>query len=902
MEKKEIKGKGKRIILLSSMLLFIIFCSFIVSATGDVAYIYRNKLKIDNNIVNVFSELNLTVDKIQENNLTLTNFSKYKIIFVGDERFRKVNLIPIFEKPSVIANYYHGKEFGLTDGDGISKLASNAPLSVKINSSVLKVYTIAKYNGVSIPYYYLDDENKAPGMNTVARTYTGNNNGYNFGDVISYASAGTNLINGNTTQGKICFYGIIETKYWTPEAKQMFKDCINYVGTTCYNDDDCPDEDAGEKYCSDSGVYQDVMKYSCENPGTVHSQCVDDIVPKLIEDCNDSNISTEDKCMSISGNATCTHNPIRCFEDSNCSSSFDSAPFCSDNKNLSINHTSFTCENKGTANSFCSNNTIKLFNKTCADVCELGVCKPIVCRDNLDCGTNSLSDNFCSDKKVFKSWFNFTCLNSGTSLSYCVNNSGNYTLQICPKLCSNGECIICSSDLNCNDNNNRTVDECTFAGTPSSFCRNTEVNCMNNLDCGFTGFSGNEYCFEDDIFKNYQNSVCNNPGTLNSSCSSTIISQFTQDCGSDSCSNYSSTYCKINDVYKSRTCFDKGCLGGSCFNTPYEQETFVQNCDYGCFQGACEPQCYINSECGNVSNNIYCSGNNLVNITTFPLCMNNSCSLNVINNTILCEFGCSNSTCLPGIHDVALIDFTNSINGILFKYNNNTEILQNTPLLICGDIIKANVKVKNQGNYTENITLTGKLNSTLFLLSPIINSIPGGTNDRSSLSPYIIIPSIAGFYNITIEAIIPIDNFPLNNIARRQIQVICPECFTNNNCGSQTSELICQGKNITNKTITPTCQDGNCTNITSYNFVQTCEDVCLNGHCEDIVCYNNSNCGSNEYVGDYYCQNNDVFKNYQSFTCVNPGTISSSCSSSISDILIGDCVLGCLNGKCLGCA
>jgi len=90
---------------------------------------------------------------------------------------------------------------------------------------VVQVYTDARFSSgsISIPYYYLDDKNKADDMERVAGTYIGSE--YNFGDVISYASAGSNLVNGHTTNSKLCFFGIIESDYWTNDARDLFEDC-----------------------------------------------------------------------------------------------------------------------------------------------------------------------------------------------------------------------------------------------------------------------------------------------------------------------------------------------------------------------------------------------------------------------------------------------------------------------------------------------------------------------------------------------------------------------------------------------------------------------------------------------------------------------------------------------------
>jgi len=218
-------------------IIFLILLISIVSAS-EIGYIYRQASEIDFNILGVFNEINLSYNLINEKDLP-DNFSDYKIIFVGNERFRKASKIPVGNTPSIVMNYYHGNLWDLTDRDGVSKLASNSPLNIEKDRQIIQVYNQARYflGRASVPYYYLSDKNKNPKMQTIARTYTGGE--YSFGDVISYSNSGA----------ETCFFGIIETDYWTAEAREIFKDCVNFAmsgsGNTtpekpeCYIDENC---------------------------------------------------------------------------------------------------------------------------------------------------------------------------------------------------------------------------------------------------------------------------------------------------------------------------------------------------------------------------------------------------------------------------------------------------------------------------------------------------------------------------------------------------------------------------------------------------------------------------------------------------------------------------------------
>jgi hypothetical protein len=204
----------------------IVFLSSLVVA-GDIAYIYKNIRKIDQNVIDVFNELGHDVDLVQEKEMG--DLSSYGIIYVGDERFRKKKEIPVGDLPTIVSNYHHGRVWGITDRDGVSKMASNARLKVNKNEEVVEVYTMARdRRSIGLPYYYIADLNKVNNPNKVVGVYTGSLS-YDFGDVIAYFGQGSSLFNGETTNNNICFFGIVASKFWTAAARDMFKDCVGFV-------------------------------------------------------------------------------------------------------------------------------------------------------------------------------------------------------------------------------------------------------------------------------------------------------------------------------------------------------------------------------------------------------------------------------------------------------------------------------------------------------------------------------------------------------------------------------------------------------------------------------------------------------------------------------------------------
>ena len=64
----------------------------------------------------------------------------------------------------------------------------------------------------------------------------------------------------------------------------------------------------------------------------------------------------------------------------------------------------------------------------------------------------------------------------------------------------------------------------------------SHISCNSNSDCGSSGFSGNKFCSNNNVFQLYTNYICMNPGRLNSLCISNNEQRTIQTCNLG-CSN-----------------------------------------------------------------------------------------------------------------------------------------------------------------------------------------------------------------------------------------------------------------------------------------------------------------------------------------------------------------------------
>ncbi|MBS3079605.1 hypothetical protein J4218_05775 [Candidatus Pacearchaeota archaeon] len=80
---------------------------------------------------------------------------------------------------------------------------------------------------------------------------------------------------------------------------------------------------------------------------------------------------------------------------------------------------------------------------------------------------------------------------------------------------------------------------------------------------------------------------------------------------------------------------------------------------------------------------------------------------------------------------------------------------------------------------------------------------------------------------------------------------------------------------------------------------QIIDNFILESYPDYIACSSSSQCGTDGFTGSLFCQSGNVFQNYTTYTCNNPGQASSSCSDSSVGQLTQTCSPGtCYSGAC----
>ena len=187
-----------------------IFLMEVVSAT-DIAYVLKNPSNPNVQFVEIMRELNYTYNLIDDSQVSSTNFSKYKMILLGNENIVGV---PVDKYSSLIVNpdYYSNWSRSRVTITGNQPLtAINRNSTSRITNGIGLEFRVYTRGGVSTPMYLLSGQ-KSSG---VAKIVTTN-------DLSQYIIA-------TKTNPRKVFFGITESNYWTNDSKKLFKNSIKWV-------------------------------------------------------------------------------------------------------------------------------------------------------------------------------------------------------------------------------------------------------------------------------------------------------------------------------------------------------------------------------------------------------------------------------------------------------------------------------------------------------------------------------------------------------------------------------------------------------------------------------------------------------------------------------------------------
>jgi hypothetical protein len=241
------------------------------------------------------------------------------------------------------------------------------------------------------------------------------------------------------------------------------------------------------------------------------------------------------------------------------------------------------------------------------------------------------SSSYCSGDIIYGGWSIF---------DDCTNQ----------EYCENGQClqIACSSDSDCasdywyglgcsfNDIYGTFVDySCKYPGTKQSECISEETY-KQKQDCGISGYVGEAYCYLNDVYRDYVNRGCEEDWIV--SCYNNTEKIRQEDCGTSGWTG-DKYCCDSNSVCQNYT--TNVCSEGSCDST--QEVRVIENCEYGCSYGQCDEEECVN-ECA--LGQIRCSGDYAQTCGNYDedSCLEWPSSTSGDGNEY-CPYGCENGEC-----------------------------------------------------------------------------------------------------------------------------------------------------------------------------------------------------------------------------------------------------------------
>ena len=267
-----------------------------------------------------------------------------------------------------------------------------------------------------------------------------------------------------------------------------------------------------------------------------------------------------------------------------------------------------TYKTVGCSGSSCTSTDSDQKQNDCSNGCSGGVCIECIANDSFrcnsgdvyyydscdnignkkeDCGESGLTgSNFCKDGDVYRTYETVGC--SGTS---CTSTESDQKQSDCSNGCSGGVCIECiaNDSFRCNSGDVYYYDSCGNIGEVKE-------------DCGESGYEGETYCKDLDVYKTFIDRSC-----TNNACKSINTEELYEDCTTNKyCINGSSCTIpfpnEINGIYWSDKLTEKlsvpdavafcSSIGGH-LPTIDELKTLIKNCAATSTGGSCP----VNNSC-----------------------------------------------------------------------------------------------------------------------------------------------------------------------------------------------------------------------------------------------------------------------------------------------------------------
>ncbi|MBI2629241.1 hypothetical protein HYW74_04105 [Candidatus Pacearchaeota archaeon] len=250
------KKEKKLFILILAGIFLTVFLALMVSPlvfAKDIAYVVKSASMADNNLKNIFNESGYSYDIIQETQIQSTNFSDYRLVFVGDDLFGSLNVDRlsniITQHNSLIFNSkYFATKWGWSASSGQTGASflqlRNNKINITITEGLNDLFFAYTNTPATVNAYYLS------GKKPVLKKVSIGENAASGETFVAYVQPNTLMLNGKIASKRSLFFGLTETAYWSGDTRNLFRNSLAWSingqdrDGDGFFDNDCNDDNA----------------------------------------------------------------------------------------------------------------------------------------------------------------------------------------------------------------------------------------------------------------------------------------------------------------------------------------------------------------------------------------------------------------------------------------------------------------------------------------------------------------------------------------------------------------------------------------------------------------------------------------------------------------------------------
>ena len=193
-----------------------------------VAYVVRDIRYPNSVLYNILTAHNYTITLVDSSNAAGFDFTSFDLVLVGDETLVNAAAVPIRTMPSVVVSTRYLDTWGIAQSAGNVNIGNNY-----LKGTVLVNNTITQTTPSIFNVYNVYNENAAflapvPGRAMGIQNIVATSNDI-YKSLIGIIEPGGQLYGGGFATTRTCYFGMIQTNYWSSYTSDLFFRCAEFA-------------------------------------------------------------------------------------------------------------------------------------------------------------------------------------------------------------------------------------------------------------------------------------------------------------------------------------------------------------------------------------------------------------------------------------------------------------------------------------------------------------------------------------------------------------------------------------------------------------------------------------------------------------------------------------------------